>query len=240
MAFESLDSPGKTEKESAERLENQVHRRLLDKIRFGDYALGQRLPSENELCEEHGVSRPVVRAALSKLRDSGLIVSRQGAGSFVHSGVPNDQAGFGALGSVEDIAAFFHFRRVIETASVELAAERAGTKGADRLWESVEMLRAQLEGGKDGVAADIHFHLTIAELSDSRFLIETVNMLQPHWHFVGNFLRSLGVTGARKGKRMTDEHVAIVEAIAAGDPARARAAMSSHIDGSERRVFKGA
>ena len=47
------------------------------------------------------------------------------------------------------------------------------------------------------------------------------------------------MTGQRKGKRMTQEHLAIVDAIAAGDPAAARKAMLIHVDGSERRVFKG-
>jgi len=231
-----LLAPGSAQ---SDRLDSQVYRQLLDKIRFGTYALGQRLPSENELCEEHGVSRPVVRAALSKLRDSGLIISRQGAGSFVNSGVPTDQKGYGPLGSVEDIAAYFRFRRTIETAAVEAAARNVQDSGIVRLRAMVEELRLLLERGDDSVSADIYFHTTIAELSDSRFLLETLDMLRPHWIFVGNFVRSLGITGARKGRRMTDEHRRIVDAIAARDPAAARKAMLAHIDGSERRVFKG-
>ena len=100
-------------------------------------------------------------------------------------------------------------------------------------------MHRQLQQGDDAVSADIYFHTTIAELSGSRFLIETIDMLRPHWIFVGNFVRSLGITGARKGRRMTDEHRRIVDAIAARDPAAARRAMLTHIDGSERRVFKG-
>ena len=57
--------------------------------------------------------------------------------------------------------------------------------------------------------------------------------------FVGNFVRSLGVAKARTGQRMTNEHLAIADAVAARDPDAARAAMLTHIDGSERRVFKG-
>jgi len=45
--------------EGEDRLESQVYRALLDKIRFGTYALGEKLPSEHELSEEHDVSRPV-------------------------------------------------------------------------------------------------------------------------------------------------------------------------------------
>ena len=222
-----------------DRLESQIHRQLLDKIRFGTYALGERLPSEHELCEEHGVSRPVVRAALSKLRDSGLIVSRQGAGSFVSSGAPVDQGGYSPLSSISDISSYFAFRRIIETESVDLATRRATPKDLAQLRGIVDDMRALLQKGEAAVSVDIQLHATIAELSGSRFLIETVDMLRPHWIFVGNFVRSLGITGGRTGKRMTDEHTAIIDAMQSGDSAHARQVMLNHIDGSENRVFKG-
>ena len=221
------------------RLESQVFRLLFDKIRFGDYALGARLPSESELCEEHGVSRPVVRAALSKLRDSGLIVSRQGAGSFVNSGVPTTHDGFTPLGSVTDISSFFRFRRIIEAASAELAAQNADENGVARLSAILEETQDRVRHGEETVQLDIKFHVTIAELSGNRFLAQTVDMLQPHWIFVGNFVRSLGATGERKGRRMAKEHGTILKAIAANDTAAAVAAMLTHIEGSETRVFKG-
>lgn len=223
----------------AERLESQVYRQLLDKIRFGTYGLGQKLPSENELCDEHGVSRPVVRAALSKLRDSGLIVSRRGAGSFVNSGVPTEQTGFTPLSSIDDIANYFRFRRTIEADAAELAAQHATPEDVARLKDIANEVTAILDQGGDSVGLDVKFHTALAELSDSRFLLETVDMLRPHWIFVGNFVRSLGMTRVRRGKRMTDEHLEIIDAIAANDPVRARRAMLDHIDGSERRVFKG-
>lgn len=224
---------------AGDRLESQVYRQLLDQIRFGQFALGQKLPSENDLSEAHGVSRPVVRAALSKLRDSGLIVSRRGAGSFVSSGLPTDQSGFGPLQSVDDIAAYFEFRRTVEAESVERATQNAKPSDIKGLRLIVEEIRDRLAKGDDAVSRDIKFHTVIAELSDNRFLIETVRMLHPHWMFVGSFLRSLGMSGARNGKRMTAEHMRIVDAMASGDPKAARRVMLEHIDGSERRVFKG-
>ena len=107
MNSEGFDPHLMIEEVGKDRLEIQVYKALLDKIRFGTYAMGQKLPTENELSEEHGVSRPVVRAALSKLRDSGLIVSRRGAGSFVNSGVPTSAGGYTPLASISDIAEFY-------------------------------------------------------------------------------------------------------------------------------------
>lgn len=224
---------------SGERLENQVYRQLLDKIRFGTFALGQKLPSEKELSEEHGVSRPVVRAALAKLRGSGLIVSRQGAGSFVSSGRSGDTVGFTSLGSIEDIAEFFRFRRLIEAESAALAALNLTAEGLERLRRINETMQGLLAEGSETVGEDIRYHATIADLSGSRFIRETVGMMAPNWAFVGNFVTSLGRAGAKTGERMISEHRAILDALAAGDADRARAAMLTHIDGSERRVFKG-
>lgn len=223
----------------SDRLENQVYRALLDKIRFGAFELGAKLPSEHELSEEYGVSRPVVRAALSKLRDSGLIVSRQGAGSFVSSGLPGDTSSYSELGSISDIAAFFQFRRTIEGECAALAAENGGADAAERLRQIAHEVQDLLSRGEISVSADIRFHQAVAELSDNRFLIETIGLIRPHWTFVGKFVRSLGVARVRTGKRMTAEHLAIADAIAARDPDAARRAMLIHIDGSENRVFKG-
>lgn len=237
MDADALTNSGSPD--DGERLEIKVYRQLLDKIRFGTFAIGQKLPSENELATEHGVSRPVIRAALSRLRDSGLIVSRRGAGSFVNSGTPNDSTGFAALGSISDISNYFDFRRLIEARTAELAARHATPADVDTLARIVSEIGDRLEGGEDAVSSDYAFHLSIAQLSDNRFLIETLGMLHLHWVFVGTFLRSLGASGDRTGKPMNDEHRAIVDAIAANDERAARDAMLRHIDGSERRVFRG-
>lgn len=239
MSQESVEAILPTLEDGSERLEIRVYKALLDKIRFGTYALGEKLPSEHELSEEHEVSRPVIRAALSKLRDSGLIVSRRGAGSFVNSGVPAEAGGYSPLGSVEHISDYFRFRRTIEGESAELAARNGSPAAADQLREIAEEVLTLLSSGKDSVGVDIKFHTTLAELSDSRFLVETIGLIRPHWVFIGNFVRSLGATRVRTGKRMTHEHFAIADAIADRDPARARKAMLIHVDESERRVFKG-
>ena len=233
-ALELLNST----KRNADRLESQVHRQLFDKIRFGTYALGQRLPSEHALCEEHGVSRPIVRAALAKLRDSGLIVSRQGAGSFVCSWIPTGHDGYGPLTSVEDMASYFGFRRMIESSTVRLAAQNATPDDVGRLCAIVDEMVALLVRGDSAVGADLEFHLAVAETSGNRFLAETMELLRPHWTLVGNFFNGLGLMRERTGKRLAAEHMAIVDAISKRDPIAAAAAMVTHITASERRAFK--
>ncbi|MEX2396215.1 MAG: GntR family transcriptional regulator, partial [Balneolales bacterium] len=70
-------------KKSKPSLSERVYYTLYNRINNGDYAEDPRLPSEYELSESFGVSRPVLRTALEKLRNEGVIVSRQGAGNFV-------------------------------------------------------------------------------------------------------------------------------------------------------------
>jgi len=237
---EALKMTGGEVEARGARLEERVYTGLLDDIRLGKFMLGQRLPSETELAAQYRCSRPVIRAALAKLRESGLIVSRQGAGSFVTSGHPETGSGYASLESIDDIAVYFSFRRVVEANTAQLAAENVQPGDIEALRALVEKMEAQADNGVATVESDIDFHQAIAKLSDNRFLIETVAMLRPHWLFIGKFVRTLGRTGYRIGKRdMTGEHKAIVNALEARDVTAARKAMIAHIDGSERRVFKG-
>ena len=228
MIKSNLQTLLETQSTGSERLESAVFKTLLDKIRFGTQAfgtqaLGQRLPTEHELSEDNGVSRPVVRAALSKLRDFGLIVSRRRAGSFINSGAVTMQTGYSPLGSIRDTSDFSRFRRLIEGEAAELAARNGvDARAAKHLREVAEKTQALVARGEESVGMDIRFHTTV-ELSDSSFLLETVELLRPHWILVGNFVRSLSKTRVRTGKRMTAEHRAMLD----------------DVHGSESRVFQG-
>ena len=64
-------------------LADQVYDQLLAKILEEEYPVHSRLPAEELLAQTFGVSRPIVRAALSRLRDDGIVQSRRGSGSYV-------------------------------------------------------------------------------------------------------------------------------------------------------------
>ena len=222
------------------RLDNRVYSELLDAIRFGRYALGERLPSEHELARAHNVSRPVIRIALSRLREDGLIISKQGSGSFVSSGVQGETSGYGPLASVTDIGAYFQFRYYLESQTARWAARYVQSDDIDSLRDLINAMEEY--GGLDngGIDPDFQFHAKIAELSNNRFFASSMNMLRSHMIYVGRFSRSLkkttSITGASPAQR---EHIAIVDAIEAHDEDEAARAMILHIEGSERRVFKG-
>lgn len=224
---------------AASLLETQVYQELLSRIHDGTYALGDRLPPEHDLAAGFGVSRPVVRAALARLRESGLITSRRGAGSFVASGETAAATGFSAFAGIDQIAAYFEFRRTVECDAARLAALRAPER-ADELAAVQDSLRMAIETGAPTSDFDLRFHTLLAEMSGNVFLLESLRMLRPHGHFIGNFVRSLSPAGYQDAKRrMNREHDEIIAAVAAGDGPRAARAMRNHIEASERRVFKG-
>lgn len=233
-------TPKRPEDRTSPRLEDNVYSELLRAIRSGEFSLGQRLPSENDLAGQYGVSRPVIRTALARLRDDGLIESRQGAGSFVISGGASEGDGFGPLNSIEDISAYFRFRKMIEAETAAQAAQRVDPGEIAALRSFIREMQERTESEVATIDPDLSFHTKIAELSDNRFLVDTLRMLRPQMKFIGKFVRSLGRTGYRLGKRdMNNEHEAIVAALEAKDADAARAAMVAHIEASERRVFKG-
>jgi DNA-binding LacI/PurR family transcriptional regulator len=69
-----------------------IYSRLLESLKSGEYESGGKLPSENELVEQFGASRPTVGRALAQLETEGLVERRAGSGTFVC--VPNRQEGF--------------------------------------------------------------------------------------------------------------------------------------------------
>ena len=84
-------------------LPDKIYGDILNRILEGEYKEGERLPTEHEMAAEFQVSRPIVREALRRLRERGLIYSRQGAGSFVRTLGLKNPLGFGPLENVADL-----------------------------------------------------------------------------------------------------------------------------------------
>lgn len=214
---------------SAPRAYEAIAHELLVLIRGGHYAPGDRLPSERQLAARFGVSRPTVREALGALESRGLIVTRQGSGTFVAGrealvGEPD------AL-SDESPAELMETRLVLEVAVARLAARRAPHDPArlDELRVNVEALEraAAPESYPDDL--DREFHATVARLTGNGLLTA---LLEPMWAAMG---QELFTTLAQRGwsadstARTAVEHRAVYEAVRAGDPELAGFAMERHL-----------
>jgi GntR family transcriptional regulator, transcriptional repressor for pyruvate dehydrogenase complex len=219
---------------------DRLYESLLGRILAGDYAPASRLPSEEVLASEFGVSRPVVRQALARLREEDFITSRRGSGSFVRTPEDDPPALFAPISCVADIERCFEFRLTVEARAAELAARNHGPAGLAALRAAHDHLEAVLATGALGNEADFRFHDAVAEASGNRYFLETLRVMRPH---IDTCMRMLPRLAQRRTPariaRVQAEHRAILDAIAARDAAGAGRAMAEHIVSAQRRIFEG-
>lgn len=218
-------------------LSDQVYRSLHARVTRGDYAAQERLPSEKDLSAEFGVSRPILRNALERLRADGLVYSRQGAGNFVR--VRSEPAlGFQKVETIADIQRCYEFRLTIEVDGAGLAAQRRDDAALARMTEALDLLAAATGSRLHREDADFAFHLAVAKAGNNQYYDATLKALRDHIN-VGMKLHgeSLLNDGAGALEAVLDEHRRIYAAIRNRDPGAARDVMRQHILNSRDRLF---
>ncbi len=223
------------------KLSHQIYERIFELIVSGEYPERSRLPSEFELSRRFGASRPIVREALARLRDDGLIVSRQGSGSYVLRRPDNAVLRFVPVGSIADIQRCFEFRVGLEGAAAALAAERRDEGDLAAIQAAYDGLERCIRTGALGVEEDARFHEAIARATGNHYHVSVQVSLQAHIAAGMNLTRNLSLLRPQARLRLVqDEHSAILAAIEARDGAAARVAMETHIENARRRMFEGA
>jgi DNA-binding FadR family transcriptional regulator len=189
-------------------------------IERGDYAVGDKLPSEASLAKEFEVSRSVIREALRGLQALGLTVSRTGIGTFVTADGPAQNPTFGPY-SARDL---FEVRRHVEIPVAGYAALRRSSDDLDLLGHLLE--RMDLETDNTAwVALDSLFHITVAQASGNPVFGKVIEEIRDALARQSSFLNQLG--GRRE--RSNAEHRRIVTAIADGSERAATDAMTDHL-----------
>lgn len=220
------------------KLSDQLYDRIRSLIVSGEYPEAARLPTEYELCAKFGVSRPTLREALVRLRKDGLITSRQGSGSFVAKRPEQPAVLFPAVDSLADVRDGFAYRRTVEGGAAALAASVRTPQQVQALRRAFKRLDEALKAGEATVDADYGFHTAIAGITGNRFFVNTLAALHGQMSFAMRLGRSLGQPRRdERIKRVQAEHRAVLEAIEAGDPRKARREMERHIDNAARRLF---
>lgn len=219
------------------RLADQLYGRIFDQIASGALNVGDRLPSEHEISDTFGVSRPVVREALLRLRADGLVTAHQGLGTFVsHQPAPRLKA----FGDVENVGAYLRAQEVrlaLEAEAARLAALRRTDDDLQRIAQAHEAFVNELEEGRVSPEADMAFHASIAEACGNDYFS---GVLESIHESIRGFMRlslSLTRTGSRqRAQRVADEHAAILAAIREQDAERARVAMQYHLGQARHRL----
>jgi DNA-binding FadR family transcriptional regulator len=210
------------------------------RIREGLLKVGERLPTEAAIMAEFGVSRTVVREALSKLQAAGLVETRHGIGTFVMS--VGERANFRIapeqLATLREVIAVLELRIGLEAEAAGLAAQRRSDENLRVMQASLTAFAVAIEEETDAVAADFQLHMEIARATQNVHFVDLMTylgaMLIPR-----NRINTAGFAGEDRRdylRRVHVEHESIVNAIASKDSEAARAAMRTHLSNSRERL----
>ena len=233
---EAKQKPEATPREP--KLSDRAYETMLALIMDGSIPVGGKLPTEHALSDRLGISRPVVRQALQKLREDKVIVSRQGSGSFVSRRPDGSFRTFAAVGSILDIQRTFEFRAAIEGEAASLAAQRRSIRDLDRMDRSYEELDRCVGTGDLGVDADEALHAAICAATANDYFGKTREMMKANILAGMNVTRNLSLLQPQGRLALVQqEHSRILDAIRAQSPDDARAAMRAHIENARQRMF---
>lgn len=211
----------------AQRVEQELERLILDS-RLG---AGDRLPSERELAAQFGVSRTVVREAVRALAARKLVDVNVGRGTVVRSPSAESaaesmkllmlmQAGRAGVEKVSEV------RHVIETEIAALAASRRTDEDLRTLIAILEETRQHLDAPEVYIKSDVEFHSALARATQNEMFVVVLDSVVEVMIEVRLLtLRVPGITSLA-----LSYHERILEAVQAGDPEAARAAMKAHMD----------
>ena len=198
-------------------LVDQALEQLRLRIAQGVWAVGERLPTEPELCAELGISRNTVREAMRVLAFSGLIEIRQGDGSYLRS--MTDPLGTMRALSHCPLGQAQETRQILEVEAIGLAAQRRTASDLRALRTALDASAALYQGDLEAyISADLAFHQRLVDAAHNPALSE---LYQYFSAIVGAQLRqTLNLSPRRQA--VFDLHVALLDAVEQQDPERAK------------------
>lgn len=219
------------------RLSEIIAEKVEQGILEGKFKFGERLPSEQALADEFGVSRNVVREAFKILQERGLITVQDGAGAYVSQ--PSSEtfnSAFGRYarltGADSSLTNLYEARKALEATIARLAAERADEKDLEQLAQDLCRMTEHRDSVGDWTDADLDFHLTLATATHNPFF---TLLLQPLIVLMrGVIAEGFLLPGSTDSGLAA--HNALYECIAHRDPEGAAQAMQNHLSDSEARV----
>lgn len=233
------DAPSPLKPLAVAKLSDQIVRRLETLLLEGTFGPGDRLPPERQLAEQLGVSRPSLREAIQKLAARGLLVARQGGGTYVTARLDE-----GLAGPWQEMLAehpelhrdVLEFRRMLEGTVARLAAERATEADLERIGRLYdEMVEAHAQGlREESSKIDVAFHRALADAAHNALFTHLtgslLNMLHTHVHDnIANLFHVADV-----GDQLLSQHQAVWRAVKERRAAQAQAAAEAHIDFIDR------
>ena len=215
-------------------LTDEAITKLRNMIQSGELPPGSRLPSENQLAQQMGLSRSGVREAVKVLESARVLDVRRGDGTFVTSLEPKlllEGVGFAVeLLQGDTLLEVMEVRRLLEPAATSLAALRISDDQLSELAALLERMRGHADDAEELMAADMAFHRVVLASTGNETLTSLLDGLS------GRTVRARvwrGIVEGNVTQRTIDEHRAIYAALVARDPALAASAAHLHVNTSE-------
>jgi GntR family transcriptional repressor for pyruvate dehydrogenase complex len=211
--------------------------RMEEEILSGRLALDARLPSEGALSNTFGVSRPVVREALARLRERGLVETVNGSGTFVRRPDAEHLTDAflrhirGAGETADEIAALYEARTAIELTAVRLATLRATDEQLAAIGGHIDAMQRARNDEDLWSQADLAFHTAIADATGNRYFptlltpLATAIVTGMHVSYQARASRQAGLRAHRE----------ILDRMSAQDADGAVEAMRAHLEDSRAR-----
>lgn len=236
-----MSTPKKNLLKRPPRLSDEVARALSEAIKNGTYKPGERLPTEPELCESYGVSRPVLREAISQLKYDGLVIPQQGRGVFV------SETGFKSslrldIPNFEDqkeVLKIFELLLAVEVYYTGLAAQHRSEQQLFKIKKALDSLVESISIGELGSEEDLSFHSEIVKASNNDYFVSLVTFLEDNVRHAIRIARKTSASFKTLDAQVLNEHKAIYQAIEEQDVQKARQAAENHLNMAMQRLMKG-
>ncbi|MFO7748078.1 MAG: FadR/GntR family transcriptional regulator [Orrella sp.] len=222
-AFESLGRP--------ENLADEIAQQLRDRILKETLGPGQRLPTEQALGAQFGVSRNVVREAIARLKLTGLVETRHGVGTFVKRDLNNRpfEPEKDDLLEFKQLIDVYRLRVEIESGAAALAATHRTTAQLEALKEALKQDDHAPDDWEAGANSAVDFHLAVAQSSNNPYFVRIMGHISS---VIRDAVRTLRFrsSGTSRVEAVREEHQRIVDAIEKQDANAARQAMRDHLE----------
>nr|WP_210341813.1 FadR/GntR family transcriptional regulator [Rhizobium setariae] len=215
------------------RLYQQVADQIRQLIYRGRFEAGTRLPSERDLAQQLGVSRPSLREALIALEIDGTVEIRMGSGVYVCPERERPPLPTGLVG--ESPSELMQARAIVEGSAALMATARMTPETLSILRQSIDAMRIEIEQGRKALDQDRLFHMTIARQTGNTVIARFIGELFDERHSpIGEKLQTWFESRETWSLALA-EHEAIYAAFEARDPLLAQSAMHAHLESSKRR-----
>ena len=222
-----------------ETLSTHTLNRMIGWLKDGLVKPGDKLPSQNELVEQTGVSRTGVREALQMMAVLNLIEIRPGSGCFVKAISPDLIIHADVLSLLlerETVEQVFESRKIIEVGTAALASERGTMEDFWRIEDGLTAIDRSIQRGESVAAVCAEFHVAIAMATHNEVLTKLIRSFQNLMLKAGELLESRASDPVKFKLHELESHRSLYDVIRQRNPKRSTEAMIRHIEYTEAQV----